>query len=550
VRVEMPEVQLWPHQTAAISAAVQAVKRKRKRGLWSICTGAGKTWGFLSFAKELEWRRNLILVNRDELVRQTVDAAQEVWPQATVGVIQQDRNEFDRQLVVASVQSLHASRLRKLPRDMFDLVIPDECHHGMAESWEAIFGHFQSRFRLGVTATPERTDGKGLDKWFGAEPLFTYPIRQGIEDGVLVRIRQYGIQTHVRLDDVSSSGGDFAPESLSRAVNTEENHKVVGEAYLEHAKGRRALSFCVDLEHVYDQTEKLNQMGIRASFVDGSMSMTERRSRLQAFREHRYDVMANCGVLIEGFDDRGVSCILAARPTKSRPLYTQMVGRGLRRYLEEGKQDCIILDFVANHKRHKLVTISDLLGARGEIDDCEGRDVLESVDESNRQLFEQQQIDSLWPLDWTSKEVMPWPAVPGLEGYVYNAAWHEKDSTTGQRRALGSFGVKPDRDLTRGEAAYLLNRCMELEAKYPTPCTNSQKWFLKYRGVDASRYTKREAGKLIAHIKRGGDPHAFDPTRSVKAQRKASPRSKPKTEMSPQMSLVEVGNAAIWGRQK
>ena len=100
------------------------------------------------------------------------------------------------------------------------------------------------------------------------------------------------------------------------------------------------------------------------------------------------------------------------------------------------------------------------MGARGEIEDCEGRDVLETVDEDNKNLFEQQQIDSLWPLDWTSKEVMPWPSVPGLEGYVYHSAWQEKDATKGQRRALGAFGVKPDRDLTRGEAAYLMNRCM------------------------------------------------------------------------------------------
>lgn len=148
-----PPFRLWPHQQAALVAAHSAIRRGVSEGLWSMPTGTGKTVAFVTLARDLDWP-TLILVHRDELVTQTVNTLEDVWPDASVGVVKAKLDDWhdDEQVVVASVQSLHNGRLTRIPRDRFELVVADEAHHAVAQTWRAVFDHFRHRFLLGTTA--------------------------------------------------------------------------------------------------------------------------------------------------------------------------------------------------------------------------------------------------------------------------------------------------------------------------------------------------------------------------------------------------------------
>jgi len=502
-------VTLRPYQQAAIAAIEAAIARGRPTGLVAMPTGIGKTAMFLALARRLALP-TLVLVHRDELTRQTVAAAETWWPEAKVGVVQAERDEWanGEDLVIASVQSLHERRRRRMPRDRFGLVITDEAHHGFATSYRAIYDHFtERRFHLGVTATPERGDGKGLAEIFGREPIYSYPLRQAILDGWLCRLRQYAIDTDIDLDGIKRVRGDFAEGALSREVNTPDRNQAVVEAYQEHAEGRRAVAFGVDVAHAEDLAEAFNDAGIKAACVTGDTPKEERRALIEAFREETglnliddksYRIMSGCMVFTEGWNDPGVACVVMARPTMSRPLYTQMVGRGLR--LAPNKLDCIVLDITDNCRNHKLVTVMDLLGSvTGK--SAHGEDVIEAVDRDHHEAEELDLAESSRPVEWTSREVSPWPDVPTLDGYAEAAFWHPAPASDPQVKYLRRFGLTVKRDLTKGEASWLIDRCMEFDAAYPSPATSKQEWFLKREGAWPGSLTKREASKLIGEIK-------------------------------------------------
>lgn len=487
---------LRPFQAAAVEATLAAIRRGEKAGLITLPTGCGKTVTAAAIAGRLRVR-TLFLVHREELLEQTVATFQRVFPRCPVGRVIGPVDEWQAtadgrrpSVVVASVQSLHARRRRKMPRDLFSLVIVDEAHHGAARTWRAVLDHFSARFTLGLSATPERADGKGLADIFGREPLYSYGIRQAITDGFLARPRQYLVETGASLQGVAWRRGDFAEGELAQAVNTDARNRVVLEAYQSHAEGRRAIAFCAGVDHAEALAASFRDAGIAAAAVTGSMAKADRRCVLRDFAADAIRVVTNCAVLTEGFDDPAIEAVLMARPTGSRGLYTQCIGRGLR--IAEGKSDCLILDFADNATKHKLATVFDLLGAP-QATDASGRDVLEVAAEDVVAFEVEQRAAVLRPLSWRLKSVCPWPELPSLDGYTPTLPWHAAPATKRQRQTLRRFGFDVGRDLTKGEAAHLLDRAFALEAENPLPATSRQRWRLKQLGAWEEGMTKREA---------------------------------------------------------
>lgn len=485
----MPD--LYPHQLAAQAAVLRAVAGGAPSGLVVIPTGGGKTALALDTARRLGVPA-AALVHRDELARQWVESAAKWWRGARVGVVQGDRDEWaaGEDLVVASVPTLHVRRRVRMPRDRFGLVIADECHHATDEStWGQVLDYFQAGFLLGVTATPQRLDGRPLTR-FGSEPLYTYSIAQAIKDGKLVQVVSRAIQTDVDLDDVHTRGGDLAAGELAAAVNTPGRNRIVVDAYLEHAGGRRGIVFAVDVAHAEALAAEFDAALVPAAVVTGSMPIAGRRASLEAHARGGLQVLVNCEVLTEGYDDPGVSCVVWARPTKSRTLYVQGTGRGLR--LAPGKTDCLVLDITDNCHRHKLVVVADLLG-RPKKEPGEPREVREGGGGRPKDVRE--------PVEWCLKEVCPWPELPTLEGYVAYLPWHGQPASEGQLRYLRSFGLAVKDGLTKGEASYLIDRAGEYEAAYPLPATSKQRWCLREAGLWVEGMSKREAGRLITELK-------------------------------------------------
>lgn len=489
-----------PYQKKAIACVLRAMALGQRQGLIVCPTGVGKTRLAAWLASELNVP-TIFLAHRDELIRQTAEAFAVCWPAARIGVIKAERNEWEgKDVVVASVQSMNPRRLEAIPRNRFGLVIGDEAHHAAAPTWTQALTYFDAGYRLGLSATPDRLDGKGLADLFGGEPVFSYSLRQAIQDGWLVRITQKAIVTESSLDGVTVRAGEFATKELADAVNTPERNHAICQAYLEAGAERRAIAFCVDIAHAFALSFAFQDFGVKAAAIDGGMNAEDRRDILAKFRAGKIQVLANCEILTEGFDDPGVSCVLMARPTKSRALYTQCVGRALR--LHPGKTDALVLDITDNCRQHKLICALDLFGAKKR--DADGNDVLAvaEFEEEEEKAKQEEILAVVGPVSWRLESVCPWPGLPTLDGYFPKARWQSDPASEKQVAMIRRFGLEIEGELTKGEAGWLIDQALAFEATYPTPATPKQEWLLRYLGGWEEGMTKKEAGKKIGELKK------------------------------------------------
>jgi type I site-specific restriction endonuclease len=460
-------------------------------------TGTGKTRAFCELAAQLGLP-TLVIVHRDELARQALETLSQVWPGADARRFPDPGWEKGR-AVVATVQTL-ARRLGQVPRDRFGLVVVDEAHHAPARTWTRVLDHFAPRFVLGCTATPDRLDGKDLGELFGGEPIYTYGLGAAMRDGVLVPLRQHGIETGVLLDNVRIRGRDYDQKSLSRVVDTEDRNRAAVRAYLEHAAGRPVLVFGVDLDHTDRLREEFLRVGVKAAAVSGKTRPAVRRSVLDDFRGGRLQAVVSCEVLTEGYDERRVSCVVMARPTQSVTLYQQCVGRGLRLDPDNGKVDCVVLDLIDSAAGRWPVTASRLFGAR--VLDCGGRDVRDAA----ASYFEK--TVRLYPLTptlaqvkrWQNGTDTVWEELPDLRGYTPTRWWEKGPASDRQLAALKRYGFEVLRPLTKGEASHLIESCVRLDKIYCTPATDGQESTLRKFGWWEEGLCKREAIRRVGHL--------------------------------------------------
>ena len=307
--------------------------------------------------------RVLIVAHRDELLTQARDKLLLADPSADVGIVRAELDECDAQIVVASVQTLaQPHRLARVGR--FSLVVIDEAHHAAAASYHAILeslGAFApvGPLVLGVTATPGRGDGVGLDEIF-EEIVYWMNILDGIRGGYLADLRAVSVTLDTDFSGVRSRGGDLADGELGDALLAADAPEHVAAAYREHADGRRALVFTPTVAVAASMAGALRGAGVPAAHVSGETPRDERASILARFRSGELRAVANAMLLTEGYDEPAADCIIVARPTKSASLYTQMIGRGTR--LHPGKRDCLIVDVIGQAGRHDLVSTASLFG--------------------------------------------------------------------------------------------------------------------------------------------------------------------------------------------
>lgn len=364
----MSTVELRGYQSAAIEDILVGLGNGSTRQVLSMATGLGKTVCFVEVARRIGGRC-LVLVHRDELVMQTVSAFRRGWPEAAVGVVKAEQDEYDKRVVVASVQTLSNAKGRRLLRwgaDHFQLVVVDEAHHAVAPSYERVISHLKPELLLGVTATPFRGDALSLNPVFD-RVIQSLGLWDGIRAGYLVDIRPFAIRTTLSLDGVHSRGGEFDLGELSERVDVPERNEQVVTAYTSYAQGRRAIVFCVDVEHAQHIAMAFGRRGIRALPITGETPLEDRREGLRLFQKGEVQVLTNCMVFTEGFDAPWVECLIMARPTRSLPLFIQMLGRGTRPSPETGKQEMVLIDITDNSERHAVVSLSVILGIRKDL---------------------------------------------------------------------------------------------------------------------------------------------------------------------------------------
>jgi superfamily II DNA or RNA helicase len=369
-------LELRPYQAEAISAIEDAERRGVRRPLLGLPTGTGKTVIFAALIR----RRGgsaLVLAHRDELLMQATDKIRQVDPGARLGLVKAEANEVEAPVVVASMQTLaRESRLARLPQ-RFQTVVVDEAHHATADSYRRVLDWVDgSPLLLGVTATPERADNASLGEVWD-EVVYSRSLLEMIRAGYLVDLRGLRVRLAVDFSRLRVSHGDFVDADAGAALTAADAPAHACAAYLEHAAGRKALLFTptVDLAHL--MAEAFRKRGVAAEAVDGSLPLEQRRAILARLRSGETKVVANCAVLTEGFDEPSVDCVIVARPTRSRILYVQMIGRGTRTF--PNKRDCLIVDLVGATERHDLLTLPQLFGL-GDARALEDRTVTEALE--------------------------------------------------------------------------------------------------------------------------------------------------------------------------
>jgi superfamily II DNA or RNA helicase len=373
-----------PYQQDALAAIANKYREGVTRQLVSMPTGTGKTVLFANLPQlRLASGKMLVLAHREELINQAVDKISHWNPTLKVSVEMAERRaDPAADIVVASVPSLgrEGKRAREFPWSDFSTCVVDEAHHCTADTYRRVIGlgRFDNdrKLLLGVTATPERGDGVGLETVFD-EIVYDYSLIEAIKDGWLVDLRAQTVHAKTNLDAVKTTAGDFNIGQLADAINTPERNALAVAAWQEYADGRTTVAFCARIDHAQDLASTFRQHGVSAAAVWGDDP--DRSQKLRQLRDGEIQVVTNCGVLTEGYDDWHISCILLARPTKSGLLYRQMVGRGTRLEPEIGnlrealesipwavnKRDCLIIDIVDVSRQHELCTASSLVGLAG-----------------------------------------------------------------------------------------------------------------------------------------------------------------------------------------
>jgi superfamily II DNA or RNA helicase len=370
--------------------------------------------------------QSLVLAHREELIDQAVAKMRLINPTLRIDK-EKAEHKADPSLadvIVASVATLGrkgTKRLDKYNWQNFDKFITDEAHHSIASSYTNIYEAAgilttgDKRLLLGVTATPSRGDGKALAQLY-QKIVYSYSMRQAIEDGWLVDVRGVRVTTNTSLDAVKTVGGDFAQDMLADAVNNPTRNQGIVKAWLDYGENRQTIVFTVDIQHAVDLAEMFKHHGVNAEAIWGNDP--ERARKLERHRNGDITVLLNCGVLTEGYDDWRIGCIILARPTKSSVLFTQMVGRGTR--LQDGtgnlnellklntnpvyaitlpqrfmmpadstgntinyttapiKRDCVVIDVVDASSRHSLVTLPTLMGMSAHMN-LKGESVVKAI---------------------------------------------------------------------------------------------------------------------------------------------------------------------------
>lgn len=321
---------LRPYQKDAIKAATLSFLIK-KNNLLVLPTGSGKTVVFSLIAKEMGLK-TLVVSHTREIVDQ-------------ISITSKKLNIPHIKSI--SIQSCsHAKTIEKLKKEGFDLLVIDECHRSHAKSYKKLIDNLGHKNLLGVTATPFRTDKKNLKEIYG-DAIFNMSLIQMIEEGFLCDYEGYRVETKVSLNVLRKQRGDFSDRQLSSVINVSNRNKIIVNEYKNLSSNEKSLCFCADVKHAMDLREEFVSNGITCECIHGAVPVAKRRQILKDFKEDKIQVVTNCQVLTEGFDEPSIKCLIMARPTCSKVLYMQMIGRGSR--LFPGKKICKVIEFTDNN---------------------------------------------------------------------------------------------------------------------------------------------------------------------------------------------------------
>ena len=346
-----------PHQTIALEALESERNRGHHRNLVVAATGTGKTWiaafDFMQLRRKNPGYSLLFVAHRDEILRQSRKVFQLVLQEPDFGeLLVGGEHPTVGHHVFASVQSL-GNRMDRLEPGDFDVIIVDEFHHAAASSYERLLTHFHPEILLGLTATPERADGKSILAWFDGRIAYQSRLWDALDQGLLCPFHYFGIHDPTDLSGVRFQRGRYLPGDLDNLLTGDDMRaqSIRGAVikYVTDPHRMRALGFCAGIAHAHFMADKFCRFGFSAVALDASTPTRDRIAAKERLRRGEIRAIFTVDLFNEGIDLPEVDTLLLLRPTESATVFLQQLGRGLRWSNE--KPILTVLDFVGQARR-------------------------------------------------------------------------------------------------------------------------------------------------------------------------------------------------------
>lgn len=507
-------MELRPYQEQAVESILGEWEQGHQHTLLVLPTGTGKTVVFSKVVeKEVDkGEKALILAHRGELLDQASDKLYQTTGLTSSLEKAESTSIGSHELVtVASVQTMcQEARLKKFKKDEFGVIVVDEAHHCMSDTYQRILKYFDAAKVLGVTATPDRADQKNLGQFFDSK-AYEYTLHQAVKEGYLCPVKAQMIPLELDIRNVGLSNGDYAVGEIGSSLEPYLNQ--IALEMLNYCKGRKTVVFLPLVKTSQKFCELLNVHGLNAVEVNGNSK--DREQILADFEAGEYDVLCNSMLLTEGWDCPAVDTIVVLRPTKVRSLYQQMVGRGMR--LAPNKKELLLLDFLWMTERHDLCRPSALISKNEDIanridkmmmnnesginlldaEEQAGKDIVqEREDALARQLAEmkKRQRKLVDPLQYAMSI-----AAEDLADYEPTFAWECGPVTEGQRAKLEKLGINPDEIENCGKASLLITKLINrIDAGLSTP--KQIRALEKYGFYHVGEWSFEAASKMISRI--------------------------------------------------
>lgn len=337
---------------------LERLLKENHKNLVVAATGTGKTvisaFDYKNFASEFNGNPKLLFVaHRKEILKQSLQTFRQVLKEASFGELLVDGfrpNHWNH--VFASIQSLHSGKFKFKP-DHFDIIIVDEFHHAEANTYQRLLNYVEPRYLLGLTATPERTDGKNIMDFFDGKATAELRVWDAIEKGLLSPFQYFGVHDNTNLSNITWVRGKYDQQELEELYTNSDDRMTFIEKELKdkvrNPLEMKALGFCVGVRHAEYMAKKFNAMGVPSISLSGNSDRSYRDSAISKLRKGEINVIFTVDLFNEGVDIPEVDTILFLRPTESSILFTQQLGRGLR--LSDNKECLTVLDFIGHSNK-------------------------------------------------------------------------------------------------------------------------------------------------------------------------------------------------------
>lgn len=493
-----------PYQNDFISGVAKGFAAGHMRQLGVLPTGGGKTICFAHIANRFFTKRGektLVLAHREELIGQAADKIRLATGLEVSIEKAGDHASRTSPVVVGSIQTMQGGRLETWARDHFGLIVCDEAHHVLADTWQHTLGYFSSRV-LGVTATPDRGDKKNLATYF-QNLAYECSILDLIGQGFLSPLHIQSVPLRIDLTKVKQTSGDYDSNQLDAAITP--YLREIALHIRDNCRDRKKIVVFLPLISTSRRfAEICNEIGISARHVDGTSK--DRKEILASYTRGDFRLLTNAMLLTEGWDEPGVDCLLVLRPTRSRALFAQMVGRGTR--LFPGKENLLLLDFLWLHERHDLARPASLVSRTKEeeksitdilLSSGSEKDLGEAMEDAAAER-EAALIREIAENARKKERFLPIQHVAALlkdlkmREYEPTFDWETTPATEAQRRVIEKFKIKCPP--SKGEATMLMNKLFT-RSRGKLASVAQLKWLCKYNYPNPETATAKEAKDFL-----------------------------------------------------